>query len=283
MNSQIKHQLSVFETLTSHCETCFGFCCAALYFTASDGFPINKEAGKPCPHLVEQYRCDIHPKLQEKGLKGCMAYECFGAGQRVAQKTYNGKDWRENPQLKNPMFDSFLTVHKLHEMRWYLNCAEMTCQDADLLSRIQGLSQNIDQLAEGTPEQLKTISIEALREQVNPLLAANSEAVRSMHKKRSASSKLKQPSEGRRDYFGADLRKFDMRGADLRGALLIAGNLSGVDLSGADMIAADLRDANLNGSDLSKCLNLTQIQINGAKGNTETKLPSYLKRPRQWV
>lgn len=283
MNQDVKHKSSLFDTLRSNCETCFGFCCAALFFTASDGFPINKEAGKPCPHLVEQFKCDIHSKLQEKGLKGCMAYECFGAGQRVAQATYSGISWRENPELKNEMFDSFLMVHKLHEMRWYLSCAELTCQDEELLQRIRYLNSEINALADGTPAQLKVIAVDGLRERVNPLLAANSEAVRSHYKKRSVKTNLKQPAEGRKDYFGADLRKFDMKGADLRGALLIAANLSGVDLSGADLIAADIRDANLCGANLSHCLNLTQIQINGAKGNAATQLPIYLDRPRQWA
>ncbi len=283
MDNLVLDQGRIAEASKSDCEKCFGFCCAALYFTATEGFPINKEAGVPCPHLAEQFKCNIHPQLQQKGLKGCKAYDCFGAGQRVAQHTYEAKDWREHPKLKKPMFDSFLTVHKLHEMLWYLNCAVTANQDEKLAKALKQMLLQVDAFASSDPEQLKCISIEELRLEVNQLLAANSEQVRATFQKQSGNyGKLKKPASGRKDFFGADLRKMDMRGADLRGAMLIAANLSQLDLSGVDFIAADLRDTNLCGADLSLSINLTQIQISGAKGNDATKLPTNLIRPSHW-
>ena len=73
------------------CEKCFGFCCSALYFAKAEGFPEDKVAGKPCMNLKEDFKCKIHESLSKKGLKGCTTYECFGAGQKIAQDTYKGE------------------------------------------------------------------------------------------------------------------------------------------------------------------------------------------------
>ncbi len=32
----------LYEDLIIDCEKCFGFCCIALYFSASEGFPVDK-------------------------------------------------------------------------------------------------------------------------------------------------------------------------------------------------------------------------------------------------
>ncbi|MCD8500650.1 MAG: hypothetical protein LRY71_01920 [Bacillaceae bacterium] len=76
-----------YENLKNACSKCFGLCCVALYFSATEGFPTNKEAGRPCPNLKMDFSCVIHNSLAERGLKGCTAYDCFGAGQKVAQST----------------------------------------------------------------------------------------------------------------------------------------------------------------------------------------------------
>jgi uncharacterized protein YjbI with pentapeptide repeats len=162
-------------------EKCFGLCCVALYFSASEGFPTNKEAGKPCVNLKPDFTCSVHKSLIDNGLKGCTAYDCFGAGQKVAQVTLKG-------------------------------------------------NANFRKL----------------------------------------------------DYFGSDLRKTNLRGVDLRGACLIAVNLRDVDLSWADLIGADLRDANLSGTNLANSIFLTQAQINTAKGDSNTKLPTMIVRPSYW-
>lgn len=39
------------HSLRVDCENCFGFCYVALYFSASEGFPADKDAGKPCLNL----------------------------------------------------------------------------------------------------------------------------------------------------------------------------------------------------------------------------------------
>ncbi len=87
------------KELRVDCKKCFGLCCIALYFSASEGFPTNKDAGKPCINLQSDFTCSVHQNLRKKGLKGCTAYDCFGAGQKVSQITYEGHSWSEIPPI----------------------------------------------------------------------------------------------------------------------------------------------------------------------------------------
>lgn len=91
--------------LHADCENCFGLCCVALYFSASEGFPTEKEAGQPCVNLQTDFRCGVHNCLRERGLKGCLAFDCFGAGQKVSQVSFGGIDWRKAPELSKRMFE----------------------------------------------------------------------------------------------------------------------------------------------------------------------------------
>jgi hypothetical protein len=50
----------------------------------------------------------------------------------------------------------------------------------------------------------------------------------------------------------------------------------------ADLSRANLYGANLSGADLSGTTNLTQDQIEVAKGDEQTILPEHLKRPAAW-
>jgi len=63
-------------------------------FSASSDFAIDKPAGEPCPNLTTDFRCGIHTTLRERGFPGCVVYDCFGAGQKVARVTFGGQDWR---------------------------------------------------------------------------------------------------------------------------------------------------------------------------------------------
>ena len=51
----------------------------------------------------------------------------------------------------------------------------------------------------------------------------------------------------------------------------------------SDFIGADLRDADISGANLTGSIFLTQAQINAAKGDSNTKLPSSLKTPFHWT
>jgi uncharacterized protein YjbI with pentapeptide repeats len=262
------------EDLRADCARCCGLCCVAPAFVASADFAIDKPAGTPCLHLQPDSRCSIHQRLRPAGFPGCAAYDCFGAGQKVTQVTFLGRDWRESSETAEAMFRTFATMRDLHELLWYLT--EALSLDAARPHRpeLATARDHIETLTRQTPEVLAGLHTEAVRRQVDVLLVRVSALVRA--------------GEGAgRDLRGADLvgknlAAADLRGADLRGALLIGADLSGADLSHADVIGADLRACEVSGTNLRTCLFLTQLQANAATGNAATTLPSALTRPRHW-
>ncbi|UWR16310.1 pentapeptide repeat-containing protein [Sulfitobacter sp. M368] len=88
---------------------------------------------------------------------------------------------------------------------------------------------------------------------------------------------------------GASLKEVDFRNADLRGATFSGSNLEGADLCGADVVGVDFSNARLakakvHGSDLSKCKNLSQRQVNTMLGDDQTKLNlDRVRPPREWL
>ncbi|QVK18193.1 pentapeptide repeat-containing protein [Mycoplasmatota bacterium] len=277
------HEDKRIKELRVDCKKCFGLFCVALYFSASEGFPTNKEAGKPCINLQSDFTCSVHKNLRNKGLRGCSAYDCFGAGQKVSQVTFGGHDWRQAPKSSKQMFEAFLIMRQLHEMIWYLTQATLLQTDQGIKDEIYSLLNDTEELTHLDTDSLLALDIVAHRTKVNRLLKNTSELVRSnVRNGKNTPSKNRSDNPHQLDYFGVDLRKTNLRGADLRGACLIAANLRGVDLTGADLIGADLRDADISGADLTKCIFLTQAQLNTAKGDSHTKLPVMLIRPTYW-
>jgi uncharacterized protein YjbI with pentapeptide repeats len=272
------------NNLQIDCEKCFGFCCVALYFSASEGFPIDKDAGKPCINLQSDFRCGVHKSLKELGLKGCTSYDCFGAGQKVAMGTYGGRDWRQTPESAKQMYEVFLVMRQIHEMLWYLAEAFALQPAGRTQGEIKKMQNETERLTLLNPEALLKLDLEAHRLAVNALIQQTSELVRGKARKGHSSLAKRKKVFGRGlDLIGADLRRTDLRGEDLRGAFLIAADLRGVDLSGADLIGADLRDANICGTNLTNSIFVTQAQINAAKGDSETRLPISLSRPAHWL
>ncbi|MEH7095334.1 pentapeptide repeat-containing protein [Neobacillus vireti] len=265
------------EHLRAKCEDCFGLCCVALPFTASADFALDKKGGTPCPNLQSDFRCGIHRNLRKKGFKGCAVYECFGAGQKVSQVTYQGKDWREtcDNETSNEMFTVFPIVQQLQEMLWYLTEALSLKEAATIHIQLRQAIDQTEKLTLLSPNQLKQLNVSTHRAEINNLLVKTSELVR-------AGSKSKRKIRRGADLIGANLRKADLRGANLRGAYLIAADLREADLRTVDFIGADLRDANLSGADLTGSIFLTQAQVNAAMGDAKTKLPRLLSQPSHW-
>ncbi|TKH42242.1 hypothetical protein C1I60_19475 [Paenibacillus terrae] len=278
------------RSIRADCEKCIGLCCVALRFSASDGFPIDKNAGQPCVHLQKDFRCGIHESLSKPGLKGCVSFDCFGAGQKVSQVSFAGQDWQSSPEVAPKMFKVFTTMMQIHELLWYLTEAVMLQPARSIYDQIQALLEETERLTYLSPDDLLKLDVGEHRASVNVLLLKTSELVRAeVHQKQKGHhTGQKRRSGGKKnidrgaDLIGADLRKVDLRGANLRGAYLIAADLRGNNLTGADLIGADFRNADLRGTDLSNSIFLTQNQINSAKGDHSTKLPSALQRPEHW-
>lgn len=261
--------------LKPDCGNCFGLCCVAPAFSASADFAIDKEAGKPCPNLRGDFGCAIHHRLRQQGFRGCIVYDCFGAGQKVAQVSYCGQDWRQAPDTAQQMFDVFLIMRQLHEMLWYLTEALTLRPASNLREELKAVLNETEQLTHDSPEALMQLDVAGHRERVNALLLRVSELVRVGVRRR------KKDANGA-DLIGANLKGADLRGANLRGAYLIGANLERADLRLADLTGADLRDADLTAADLTESIFLTQSQVNAAQGDVNTKLPPSLTRPPHW-
>ncbi|MED3832529.1 pentapeptide repeat-containing protein [Peribacillus frigoritolerans] len=278
---QVTNNDSIHNQLRADCENCFGLCCVALPYAKSADFAFDKDGGTPCSNLQSDYRCGIHENLRAKGYKGCTVYECFGAGQKVSQLTYDGNDWRDNPASAKEMFEVFPIMQQLHEMLCYLNEA-LNLEDAQPLHReLQAGFEDTEYLTKQSPKSIMDLNVPAHRMIVNDLLLRTSEMVRA---KVSFKKNKKKPNKIGRgsDLIGAKLRGADLRGANLRGAFLIASDLREADMRVADLIGADFRDADLSGADLTGSFFITQAQINSAKGDTKTKLPHSLRIPDHW-
>jgi uncharacterized protein YjbI with pentapeptide repeats len=238
-------------------------CCAALPFAASADFAIDKDAGQPCVNLQSDFRCGVHKSLRQRGFRGCTVYDCFGAGQKVAQVTFEGHDWRQAPGSAKQMFEVFPIMRQLHELLWYLTEA-LTLQPArPIHGALSSALDETERLTHLSPDSLMELDVATHRADVNALLLRTSELVRD-----EARRQQKAPP-GRQKTYG--------RGADLIGA-----KLRGANLRGADLIGADFRDADLSGANLTESIFLTQAQLNAAKGDADTKLPPSLTHPTHW-
>ncbi|GIP26777.1 hypothetical protein J23TS9_19070 [Paenibacillus sp. J23TS9] len=218
-------------------------------------------------------------------MRGCTVYDCFGAGQKVSQVTYEGRDWRQAPETTKQMFGVFPIMWQLHELLWYLTEA-LTLQPArPIFDDLRLALEETDRLTQMNPESLLEINLSVYRAEINTLLLRTSELVREDARSKHTGSlgHTKKIQSRGADLIGAKLRSADLRYQSFRGAYLIAADLRGADLRVTDLIGADLRDADLKGADLTGSIFLTQAQINSAQGDASTKLPSSLTRPSHWI
>lgn len=267
--------------LTADCSRCFGLCCVALAFVRSADFAVDKPAGDPCVHLAQDDRCRIHPALRERGFKGCTVFDCFGAGQKVSQQLFGGTGWREDAGVRNAMFAVFPLVRRLHELLWYLQSALSLPGIDALRADLEQERRRTEAAADLSSGQELAAAVEERESTAAPLLARTSATVRAavtrpgmLPHRRSGSTV---------DLAGRQLHGANLRGVDLRGAVLIAADLREADLTAADLIGADLRDADLSGADLAGALFVNQVQINSARGDTRTRVPTDLLVPAHWT
>jgi hypothetical protein len=251
--------------LTSDCSRCAGLCCAAPAFAKSSDFAITKPAGRACPNLGDDFRCGIHDHLRERGFRGCVVFDCFGAGQQVTQVTFGGRDWRSEPALAGPMFALLPVMRQLHELMWYLSRALELDAARRLHPELKVALDETERLAAGSADEVLAIDLDAYRNRVNPLLQRASVLAR---------GRFRRAADHRgADLIGRKLRGADLRGASLRGALLVGADLRDADLRGADFTGADLRGTDLRGADLTGALFLTESQLTAAVTDQDIDRP----------
>jgi hypothetical protein len=162
--------------LHADCSRCFGLCCVALPFAASADFAVDKDAGTPCTHLQEDFSCGIHAQLRRRGFAGCAVFDCFGAGQKVSQVTFGGRDWRSG--ARGPMFAAFAVVRQLHELLWYLVDALSRPEAAAVHPDLRRAVRQVEALTRGEAAELAGLDVAAVRREVDTLLVRTSALVR---------------------------------------------------------------------------------------------------------
>jgi len=260
--------------LAADCANCAGLCCVALAFTRSADFAFDKPAGDPCVNLLDDFRCDIHPDLRDRGFKGCTVFDCLGAGQRV---TAAMGDWRIHEDRGAATFAVFPLVRQLHELLWYLTEALGLPRASALVPELTHALDATQVLAAGMLTDREPRDVTDHRDGVVALLR------RASALERAGMPRPPRTVKPGADLIGAAFAGADLSGADLRGAYLIAADLTGARLDRTDLIGADLRDARLHGADLSTALYVTQPQLNAALGDAATRLPAALQRPSHWT
>jgi uncharacterized protein YjbI with pentapeptide repeats len=245
-------------------------------FSVSADFAIDKPAGQTCPNLRPGFGCGIHDDLRRRGFRGCAVYDCFGAGQRVSQVTFGGRDWRQAPDAAQQMFEVFAVMRQLHELLWYLSEALASRPARPLHGELRLVREVTDRMAGGAAGALLELDLGAHRRAVHALLRRASQLMRAGVPGRKA-------DRAGADLAGARLAGARLRGASLTGACLIGADLTGADLRAADLAGADFRDADLSGADLTGSIFLVQSQLDAARGDASTKLPPARTRPAHWL
>ncbi|MDD3049339.1 MAG: pentapeptide repeat-containing protein [Bacilli bacterium] len=240
------------------CTQCNGLCCSALFFTKSDGFPQNKKAGIPCMYLQDDYRCEVYSEHKKCKLKGCMTYDCFNAGVLVSKRYANQNELRKQ-EIVQQMYDLYLIVFNLQQMRFYLIEALLhlsKLQDKEACSKL--IEEN-EWIIHRTVTEILSFDLQDYHQRVNIIL------------KKLCSSNHAQTNQLAKKYRGQNLNN-----KDFSMCLLIGSDLSFASLDNANFLGSDVRDVNVRDTDLSKALFLTQMQLNGMIGNRNTKIPAWL-------
>jgi len=156
--------------LKPQCSACCGLCCVEPAFDAAQGFGFDKSAHQPCNHLRMDHRCSIHDRLAEQGFPGCVSYDCYGAGQRVTQKLFDGASWRESPERAERMFAAFRAMRALHELLAMLAYALNDASDGEANAKARAAFEEIDAICEG--DDFGAVEVAALQSRVRALAQA---------------------------------------------------------------------------------------------------------------
>ena len=138
--------------LTADCTRCAALCCVGLAFDKGEMFAFDKPAGQACQHL-KGHGCAVHAKLANAGLRGCVQYQCDGAGQRVVQEVFAGQRWQNDPALLAPMLEAFAQMRQVHGLLALLKTASALPLPADKQRELVALEARLSP-ADWTPESL---------------------------------------------------------------------------------------------------------------------------------
>lgn len=133
--------------LSADCARCTALCCAAFHFDRSDLFAFEKPAGKPCPNLDEIGLCRIYDRRLDEGFRGCVEYDCLGAGQRVTKAVSAERGWLGAPALQGSLIETFLATERAHRLILLLSEARKLDLSTEDRGRLDRLEAAVDQAA----------------------------------------------------------------------------------------------------------------------------------------
>jgi hypothetical protein len=153
------------------CSRCAALCCVSLAFDRSELFAFDKAAGEPCALLGPNHACAIHAERARRGLGGCIAYDCLGAGQRVTEEVFGARSWQTEPDLARPMLEAFWRMRRVHELMRGLELTERLELDSMQIQRRRELERELDPPGGFSRRALDALELEALTRSVREFLA----------------------------------------------------------------------------------------------------------------
>ena len=143
----------------------------ALPFDKGEAFARDKPALHPCPNLVG-HGCTIHDRLEPAGYRGCVLYDCLGAGQRVVQEVFAGADWQADATLRAPMAEALGILRRIHAALELLVTAESLTLPEALAQERQTLIAIFHPEARWSPESLRGFAVSGADARLRGFLAA---------------------------------------------------------------------------------------------------------------
>jgi len=147
--------------LTPDCSKCIGLCCVGLAFDRSAFFAFDKPAGEVCRNLDSSHRCRIHTHLEEAGFRGCVQFDCLGAGQRATALF-------DAPRHDGSMFAAFSRMREIHELLQLLDQAAQLPLEPVQRRECQGLRGTL--AADWTLEAFESLDLVGLKARVKGFL-----------------------------------------------------------------------------------------------------------------
>jgi len=156
--------------LRGDCDRCAALCCIAVAFDRSESFAFDKPADMPCGNLDHGHRCTIHGRLAASGFGGCVAFECYGAGQVVTQQMFGGRSWRDHPALLSAMCEAFRQLRRVHELRFLLQEARTLRLGAGEAQRLEGFVRALEPDGGWTPATLRAFQLASVDADIQSFL-----------------------------------------------------------------------------------------------------------------
>lgn len=156
--------------LRPDCANCAALCCVVFAFDESESFAIDKAAGEVCPNLSDCGGCEIFSDRETLGFRGCISYDCHGAGQVVTQEVFKGRSWRDDATLTERMGAALSVLRQIHEQLLLLETAEKLPLEAEERNQLADLKASLSPATSWTEEGLRDYPLESTIRRVRAFL-----------------------------------------------------------------------------------------------------------------